>query len=890
MALYYNDKICVLTDEGRSNLVKQNNGIKHSIAGVLLISDYRKYLETLYSIDDSDPLSDTSLHKITLEDILKNTRVIFNKVNYTYRSEQYIPNSVQYTKALSNIKNYLTPCEISYNTASKSNLNDETEEKNNYVSYDVMLENKTFQIENNTDDDLTFDAIAFLGMPYKNEKDDEIDIINKQNLIVYAIEYFPKDKLMILKNQNNKLVMDAELHLWISNEENVTNIIPTDKSGIPVLDYNTLAAGLHITNDGMTNTINSGVSAIGGTDKLFMSTASVEEAKGYDTFAKLNIMTQANTGDVTKVVPQMMFSLSRKGQKRTWDGDRLVFKYTSGNDASYFGITEITGNRRNKLNFELLGANNIYNTVITGTYNNSFIYSQDNTVSNDSHDNEFINSDGNVFKANGIASSVFINSDNNYVHSGYSFFKTASATNLSFYNSDENKFYPGFRWIKGVKNANAAIKAVALKDGTGYMIVSATGNGTEYIKGVKGGILRNKTFIDSNYNMISGHDNITARSTFINTNSGRFINDIDGVSMTMIGNNYGYVNGVSANTIAIGIGLEHLNSSGDQIILGYYNQNSTDVNEILIVGDGRCNSAYINDLKKQFGGWENNNYQNDRFFNAFTGRGSTGYDSNFYRHNIFTVNKQGYITISDYEEPSNSARFGTHGITAYNDGAVYDIPYNRIYNKINVADAVTEMQETVDSYTRQMSDVISTMPSNYFFTISDNTKLVNVNDGGQITSSGINLSDIFINIPSAEKYNDTTDWTAKYDNITAFRNDLNSQAITAIPDVNNSVYDNTIFSGVFSLLDVAGKNSAFEDNLILGITNTQDKDHPLNIWYANIMYQPDAETQNNKINIFCDSEINSYCSVQLLWTVPNSVGADQTLNGDIISGFTHINN
>ena len=58
-------------------------------------------------------------------------------------------------------------------------------------------------------------------------------------------------------------------------------------------------------------------------------------------------------------------------------------------------------------------------------------------------------------------------------------------------------------------------------------------------------------------------------------------------------------------------------------------------------------------------------------------------------------------------------------MTAYIDGVTYPIPYRDVYNKINIADAVTQMQETVDSYTKQMNDIIETMPSNYFYSVEE---------------------------------------------------------------------------------------------------------------------------------------------------------------------------
>ena len=78
----------------------------------------------------------------------------------------------------------------------------------------------------------------------------------------------------------------------------------------------------------------------------------MDEIKSYDSFAKLNIMSEAKPSNN---VPQIMLALANKGSKRTWKGDRLQISYTSGYRAGSFRITEVTGSWREKLNCELLG-------------------------------------------------------------------------------------------------------------------------------------------------------------------------------------------------------------------------------------------------------------------------------------------------------------------------------------------------------------------------------------------------------------------------------------------------------------------------------------------------------------------------------------------------------
>lgn len=453
---------------------------------------------------------------------------------------------------------------------------------------------------------------------------------------------------------------------------------------------------------------------------------------GYDSFAKLNIMNEVNE-DNDKVIPQIMFDLSKKGSKKTWDGDRLAITYNSGNKASLFRISEVTGSYRNKLNFELLGANNLFYGSVKGTSNNSFIFSQNNTISNSSYDNNFINADGNRIVPTYTSGINFIDSNNNLINSGYLHHRYSSAANISYYHSNNNILLPQFAYIKGNKGTTDGKNLISqpLYDNngliTGYALVSSY-NGTDvYIKGIAGGVLRNYTFINSDYNRILGHNNYNSNTTIINSHNGYYQNDSETKNTVLIGNDWGYISGVSANTIAIGKGLINYNTSSDKIILGQFNRNSQDPNDILIVGDGRLSQEYLDSLTAVNKDWATNDKSYDKILSALSGNGSPSADSGLYRHNIFTVNKNGYITISDWTNPSNSARYGYNGITAYLDNVSYKIPFKTLYNKINVNDAITQMQETVDSYTKQMNDIIKTMPSNYFYSVKDSINHIFLN-------------------------------------------------------------------------------------------------------------------------------------------------------------------
>lgn len=452
----------------------------------------------------------------------------------------------------------------------------------------------------------------------------------------------------------------------------------------------------------------------------------------YDSFAKLNIMSEVS-GVNDKIIPQIMFNLSNTGTKKTWNGDRLAITYNSGNSASLFRISEVTGSYRNKLNFELLGANNIFYGSVKGTSNNSFIFSQNNTISNSSFDNNFINADGNRIVPTYTSGINFIDSNNNLITSGYLHHRFSSAANISYYHSNNNRMLPQFAFIKGYKGTNGGKDLISqpLYDNngliTGYSLLSSY-NGTDvYIKGVAGGVLRNYTFINSDYNRILGHNNYDSYTTIINSHNGYYLSDNETKNTVLIGNDWGYIKGASGNTIAIGKGLINYNTSSDKIILGQFNRNSQDPNDILIVGDGRLSQEYLDSLTALNKDWATNDKSYANILSALSSNGSPSADSGLYRHNIFTVNKNGYITISDWTNPSNSARYGYNGITAYLDNVSYTIPFRTLYNKINVNDAITQMQETVDSYTQQMDDIIKTMPSNYFYSVKNSTNHIFLN-------------------------------------------------------------------------------------------------------------------------------------------------------------------
>lgn len=430
----------------------------------------------------------------------------------------------------------------------------------------------------------------------------------------------------------------------------------------------------------------------------------MSDIKSYDSFAKLNIMSEVNE-DRSKNIPQIMIDLAQNNEKRTWNGDRLIISYTSGSkEAGLFTISEVTGSQRNKLNCELIGSNNIYQS--NSTFNNSFIFSRNNSISYSANGNTFINSDNNSIQPSAAFNINLYNSKSNTITTSYQENNYASAHDISLYNSNTNRFLPYFYHIKGTDTAGREIQILT------------------------GGVIQNKTLINSHNNRFSGYNESNYTDTLINTNNNFLANNEDTV---MIGGDWNYINEVSGRTICIGRGLINVQNNNDKIILGQFNTNSTDSNEVLIVGDGRLNDDYLDELKVRYPNWETEENDYYMIMSSLKDVGAPELSSQIYRHNIFTVNKNGYITISNYENPSNSARFGYNGITAYNNNIEYKINYQELYNKLNIPDAMTTMQETIDSYTKQIEDISDSVPSTYFYTVPANIKNVYLNYTPDVT-------------------------------------------------------------------------------------------------------------------------------------------------------------
>ena len=254
----YNDVEYIFTEEGKSGVVKQNNGYKFSVVGAVLFSDKDNWVRSRYTrcSDTKDNLLDT----ITWAKLQEKTQIVYTKIPYEYNGYIYTPDEELYNKANQNPLNYIIPVKLAYSSIVTENDQGGTVKKN-YVSYDTLIRTNTLQLINNQNVDFLFDGIAILAVPYKTEKSDLYHpLINSQDLFLLNIEYFPEEKIKILHNQNNKLISNTEIHIFLEEDKIVTN-------SNDLREYN---VGLHLVNDGTTNKINNGVRCLGGTTKLLL--------------------------------------------------------------------------------------------------------------------------------------------------------------------------------------------------------------------------------------------------------------------------------------------------------------------------------------------------------------------------------------------------------------------------------------------------------------------------------------------------------------------------------------------------------------------------------------------------------------------------------------------
>lgn len=416
----------------------------------------------------------------------------------------------------------------------------------------------------------------------------------------------------------------------------------------------------------------------------------------YETFAKLNIMSPlADTYE--KSQPQLMFTYVNNNANKSWKGQMMAFNYTAGSwDDScppLFRVHEKTTKTKSKMNFDLLGNNNLYRSG-KGTNGaierNSFIFSQDNEVQNFVHDTTFINSDDNVIETH-LHDIDVINSNGNTFMGGWDIHGNTPLTHdVNLFCTDNSRFQPAYHYVKGL---------VTQPNGT-----------KKEVWNYSGGDLQGQTLIDSDQSVVYGFTNKKYHGVAISSPRNRHTLSDAASYEVQIGNEFGYTQYVSGGLIAIGRGLTYIKGQGDKIILGNFNENDINDNAVLIVGDGYVTDNYLKKIEPLLKKNDNS------FWRALSGRGDR---TNYYRHNLMQVNRKGYIGIYNFDNPQTQwAQYGYDGITARDGNNLYKIKYQDIYSKLNAYDTMSEYQSIIDSYTKKVKEFTNSVPKAVFGVIS----------------------------------------------------------------------------------------------------------------------------------------------------------------------------
>ncbi len=429
----------------------------------------------------------------------------------------------------------------------------------------------------------------------------------------------------------------------------------------------------------------------------------------YNSFGKLNIVTEASS-----TIPQMVFDLIDTSEDdKSWHGDRISFSYTSGNintngclGANHFRITENAYYAGDKVNFDLIGDGNVlYNSMsdndlnitytgVKGTSNNLFIYSDRNRLDLSAQHNSFINSHDNKLDTFNLSGMNFINSNGNSFQKYITDNKEIiSANDMSFYKSDNNI-------IRGQ---------------------TTSANGV--------------TFINSNNNYYASDDTPNSQKVLINSNNCFIYNtDAKDRNIVSIGNDYGWIEN-SNNIIAIGKGL-YCNNRTNKIILGQFNKNPEE-KDILVVGDGSLSQNEYNNLSSVYKTVYENGFTDDDI-NSY----NIDYKNKLYsnRHNIFTVNSDGYIKINGANNTLNPslqyyAKYSFSGITFTQKNpqgtAVVerDIPFEDLYDSLKENINVRkEYQNKLDAISAHIDNISNNIPSYFIVELQSSDSTVTVDD------------------------------------------------------------------------------------------------------------------------------------------------------------------
>ena len=444
---------------------------------------------------------------------------------------------------------------------------------------------------------------------------------------------------------------------------------------------------------------------IGTTQDVIMEGPTPPES--YQAYSKLNIIKNQN-----ETMPQLMLAQTTQVEgstEPTWNGNNVSFNYvqTDNNQHSF----EIKATDE-KINFEFLGDNNFN---FNKTNDNLLLLSFRNKFDDNSNSNVYMHAaynriyNYNEDKTNSVLSSTFIGCKGNDI----TLTDDTTYKNNSLYNSNNNTF--------------------EINKNDQYHTDKS---------------LQNNTFINCNNNFIEHGNYEYSISTYINSFNCYYDNWSLTGNNTCIGNTLSFIKDNYSDIIGIGQGLVAYNQHKKRIILGYYNSNTMDDDDILVVGDGAItNETELNTYKTN--DWYRNKDTVTALFNAISGDKNQSDGSFYYRHNIFTVNKKGYIKLSDYTNTSNYVYYGYDGISAHINDNVYNMKYSDIFKYI-VSDNVNRIvnKDLEDSLIQSIEDKLYYEPTYRVYQISTsitaNSYVDSITDNTIVTFSNTGINSVRI--------------------------------------------------------------------------------------------------------------------------------------------------
>ena len=390
-------------------------------------------------------------------------------------------------------------------------------------------------------------------------------------------------------------------------------------------------------------------------------------ANTYETLAKVNIMSPV-ADNYSDTQPQLMLSILNNDAAKTWAGQRAFFSYNKdGKGTPLFRLAERKSST-NRSNFDLFGKDNIYRNV-KGAYGNAFIFSQENEIGKDSEDNAFLFSDLN--EVNGNTNALFIASNKNKIRKG----ANHDVSNALFMHTDSAD-------VHGMK-----------------------------------GTIHNPTLIGSSYAQVEGVTPKSFRGTWISSPCSYHNMVKDTAYDIEIGNYLGYTSNIKGGIIMLGTGLLHTGFPGDtsRTIIGAWNRDDADPDNVFIVGDGFIKDGVVP---------EGHN------INDHTDLYGEGDKINWYRHNLFVVNRQGWAGLYSYDNPAaNNVRYSYDGIYATINGQEININFYELKSKMATSDFVNQCEAKVNQLQEDVQRVHATTPgAAQFFIHTGDVSPLNLDD------------------------------------------------------------------------------------------------------------------------------------------------------------------